>query len=115
MAHTFGSGRVYDHCRGCRRISISHSAASRVVDRLVQGGYLNRTENPEDRRQKQLALTDQGSFLMKDIERKFTRGIEILAARLSVEEQEQFRLLIAQMVVLQFAEVDAELEHPIVE
>jgi len=97
------------------QLSISHSAASRVVDRLVRGGYLSRTENPEDRRQKLLGLTDQGSSLMKDIERKFTRGIEILAARLSVEEQEQFRLLIAQMVVIQFAEVDAELEHPIVE
>lgn len=89
-------------------LSITHSAASRVIDRLVQGGYLSRTENPEDRRQKLLALTDQGSTLMKDIESKFTAGIEILASRLSVEEQEQFRCLIAQMVVEQFAEMDAE-------
>lgn len=89
-------------------LSITHSAASRVIDRLVQGGYLSRTGNLEDRRQKLLALTDQGSSLMKDIERKFTVGIEILAARLSVEEREQFRRLLAQMVVEQFAEMDTE-------
>ena len=89
-------------------LSITHSAASRVIDRLVQGGYLSRTENPEDRRQKLLALTDQGASLMNDIENKFTAGIETLASNLPVEEQEQFRHLIAQMVVVQFAEMEAE-------
>lgn len=89
-------------------LSITHSAASRVIDRLVQAGYLSRTENPEDRRQKLLALTEQGAALMKDIEGKFTAGIETLASSLSAEEQEQFRGLIAKMVVTQYAEMDTE-------
>lgn len=96
-------------------LSITHSAASRVIDRLVQGGYLSRTENPEDRRQKLLALTEQGSALVKDIEGKFTAGIEVLASHLSVEDQEQFRHLIAQMIVAQYAEMGADTEETIEE
>jgi len=58
-------------------------------------------ENPADRRQKVLTLTDQGSALSQDLQSKFTAGIESLAQSLSPEEQEQFRLLIAHMVAAQ--------------
>lgn len=80
-------------------LSLTHSAASRTVDRLVRDGWVRRVENPADRRQKILTLTDEGVALMADIEGKLTTGIEYLAARLSPEEQEQFRQLIARMVV----------------
>lgn len=79
-------------------LSLTHSAASRTVDRLVRDGWVWRVENPTDRRQKVLTLTPEGVALMEDIEGKLTAGIEYLAARLSPEEQEQFRRLIARMV-----------------
>ena len=79
-------------------LSLTHSAASRTVDRLVRDGWVRRMENPADRRQKILTLTTEGMALMQDIEGKLTTGIEYLAARLSPEEQEQFRRLIAHMV-----------------
>jgi DNA-binding MarR family transcriptional regulator len=82
-------------------LSITHSAASRAVDRLVHDGFICRVENPADRRQKVLTLTDRGSAFIQDLQSKFTAGIEFLAASLSPEEQEQFRLLIAHMVAAQ--------------
>lgn len=87
-------------------LSLTHSAASRTVDRLVRDGYVRRVENPADRRQKVLTLTADGMALMQDIEGKLTAGIEFLAARLSPEEQEQFRRLIARMVAASCSEHD---------
>ena len=81
-----------------RELSLTHSAASRMVDRLVREGYVDRMENPADRRQKVLTLSDEGAALMRDIEGKLVAAIEFMASRLSPEEQEQFRILIARMV-----------------
>jgi DNA-binding MarR family transcriptional regulator len=85
-------------------LSLTHSAASRTVDRLVRDGWVRRVENPADRRQKVLTLTAEGVALMQDIEGKLTAGIEFLAVRLSPEEQEQFRRLIARMVAANCSE-----------
>jgi DNA-binding MarR family transcriptional regulator len=79
-------------------LSLTHSAASRTVDRLVRDGYVGRIENPADRRQKVLTLTNEGRTLMQEIEGNLIAGIEFMASRLSPEEQEQFRILIARMV-----------------
>jgi DNA-binding MarR family transcriptional regulator len=79
-------------------LSITHSAASRAVDRLVRDGFVVRAENPEDRRQKQLRLSPRGTELVQNLNNTFTTGIERLVASLSTDEQEQFRLLIAHML-----------------
>ena len=52
------------------RLGVSNAAASQAVERLVQMGLVERTEDPQDRRAKQLALTPQGCTLIE-------RGIEI--------------------------------------
>jgi DNA-binding MarR family transcriptional regulator len=85
---------------------ITPSAASRAVDRLVRDGLVSRIEDPQDRRQKRLTLTPKGAALVRDWEGKFNAGIEPLVARLSSEEQEQFRLLIAHMVAAQFSDAE---------
>lgn len=79
-------------------LSITHSAASRAVDRLVRDGYITRVENAADRRQKLLTLTAQGEALMHDLQSTFIAGIEHLAAPLPPDDQEHFRRLIARMV-----------------
>ncbi|TME07585.1 MAG: winged helix DNA-binding protein [Chloroflexi bacterium] len=79
-------------------LSITQSAASRAVDRLVRHGYVSRRENPADRRQKQLGLTASGTALVENLNNAFTSQLARLVARLSVEEQEQFRRLVAHMV-----------------
>ena len=87
-------------------LSLTHSAASRTVDRLVCDGWVRRVENPADRRQKVLTLTAEGVALIQDIEGKLTAGIEFLAARLSPEDQELFRRLIARMVAANCSEAN---------
>ncbi len=46
----------------------SPSAASRIVAGLVRSGYLERTEEPVDRRQRTLALTPSGQALLAAVD-----------------------------------------------
>ncbi len=89
-------------------LAITHSAASRAVDRLVNDQFISRTENPTDRRQKQLQLTAKGTQLVQMLNTIFSSGIERLVTRLSAQEQEQFRLLIAHMIAASSEKTNAE-------
>ena len=40
------------------------SDVSRIIDRLFEKGFLNRTENPADRRQKSVEITEMGLVLL---------------------------------------------------
>ncbi|MEK6754162.1 MAG: MarR family transcriptional regulator [Chloroflexota bacterium] len=48
------------------RFDISGAAASQLVDKLVQSNYLERTEDPSDRRAKLLRLSENGAKLVDD-------------------------------------------------
>lgn len=50
-------------------IGRSPSATSRLVDGLVRRGYLRRSEEVADRRQRVLALTDEGQALIASVDR----------------------------------------------
>jgi DNA-binding MarR family transcriptional regulator len=43
-----------------RSTDLTHNAASRMVERLVNAGLLSRKEDPTDRRQKKVELTERG-------------------------------------------------------
>jgi DNA-binding MarR family transcriptional regulator len=69
--------RLY-HTGGCEvhdigsQFEVSAGAASQLVDRLVQGGLVVRTEDPRDRRVRQIALSDQGRvFIQKGIVERY--------------------------------------------
>lgn len=47
------------------RFDISNAAASQLAEKLVQGGYIERTEDPNDRRAKVLQLTAKGKELIE--------------------------------------------------
>src|SRR3972149_1433346 len=51
------------------RFEVTAAAASQLVDKLVQSGFIKREEDPHDRRAKLLNLTDRGKELIQ-------RGIE---------------------------------------
>jgi DNA-binding MarR family transcriptional regulator len=71
------------------KFDITSAAASQLVDKLVQGGLIQRQEDPNDRRAKLLNLTDKGSELIqRGIEERY-RWVEGLAERLTVEEREK--------------------------
>jgi DNA-binding MarR family transcriptional regulator len=82
-------------------ISITQSAASRAVDRLVRDGLVNRHENPDDRRQKQLTLTRSGEALLEKFQGIMARAVGPLMRALTSEEQDQFRTLIVKMLSTQ--------------
>ena len=69
------------------RFDISAAAASQLVDKLVHAGYLERTEDPIDRRAKLLTMSAKGEELIKQGTEERYRWMDDLAAVLSAEEQ----------------------------
>jgi DNA-binding MarR family transcriptional regulator len=71
------------------RFDITNAAASQLVDKLVQSGFIKREEDPHDRRAKLLNLTDKGKGLIQQgIEERY-RWVDQLAERLTIEERVQ--------------------------
>jgi DNA-binding MarR family transcriptional regulator len=70
------------------RMDISAPAASQMVDRLVQHGLVERTEDPHDRRAKMLTLTPKGRELIETGLTARTRWVNELAASLPPEAYE---------------------------
>jgi len=69
------------------RFDITAAAASQLVEKLVQAGYLERAEDPADRRAKLLTLSAKGSeFIKQGIEERYL-WMDDLAATLSAEDQ----------------------------
>jgi DNA-binding MarR family transcriptional regulator len=69
------------------QMGVTNAAASQAVDRLVHLGLIERTEDPEDRRAKRLALTPKGRTLIeKGIEAR-GQWIEGLTDALTAEQQ----------------------------
>jgi DNA-binding MarR family transcriptional regulator len=69
-------------------LGISSPAASQMVDRLVQMGLVERTEHPQDRRIKRLAITSQGDALVCQGMDAQWKWMETLAAALAPDEQQ---------------------------
>jgi DNA-binding MarR family transcriptional regulator len=71
------------------RFDVTAAAASQLVDKLFQAGYLERTEDPSDRRAKLLALSVKGRELIElGIDERY-RWMDDLAATLSAEDQKK--------------------------
>jgi DNA-binding MarR family transcriptional regulator len=69
------------------RFDVSAAAASQLVDKLVQAGYLERTEDPHDRRAKLLKLSTEGAKLVDDGIQERYRWMDELTSKLSPTEQ----------------------------
>lgn len=68
------------------RFDISAAAASQLVEKLVQSGHLERAEDPNDRRAKNLRLTPAGAKLVSDGIQERYRWMEELASNLDAED-----------------------------
>ena len=69
------------------QLGVTNAAASQAVDRLVQLGLIERTEDPKDRRAKRLALTQKGRALVEKGVRARSHWIESLTDALTPEQQ----------------------------
>ena len=79
------------------QLGVTKAAASQAVDRLVQLGLIERTEDPVDRRAKRLALTQKGRTLIeKGIEAR-SKWIEGLTDALTHEQQD---MIVAALTLL---------------
>jgi DNA-binding MarR family transcriptional regulator len=69
------------------QFDITNAAASQLVDKLVQGGYLDRAEDPHDRRAKLLQLSASGAKLVNAGIQERYKWLDELTAQLDAEER----------------------------
>lgn len=69
------------------------SDVSRIVDRLYEKGYLTRKENPDDRRQKSVEITEQGLSLLNSMF-ECEKAADTLLDNLSAAEIEELNRLL---------------------
>jgi len=69
------------------RFDITNAAASQLVDKLVQSGYIERAEDPSDRRAKVLKLAASGQALIERGAQERHLWLDDVVRSLSVEEQ----------------------------
>ncbi len=74
------------------RLGITNAAASQAIDRLVNLNLIERTEDPVDRRAKQLALTPTGRSLIEKGFEARRNWISNLTGALNPEQQAQIIL-----------------------
>ncbi len=70
-------------------LGVSSAAASQMLERLVQQGLILRSEAPNDRRAKQLVLTEKGRQVVQESIHARQGWLNDLAAMLSAEEKAQ--------------------------
>lgn len=93
------------------QLMLSHSAASRAIDRLVCDGYIDREENPDDRRQKRLTLTPQGAVLVGNLEGCIVGSFQELLGYMDDSERATMRTLMAAALARRAEQRAAGGEH----
>ena len=78
----------------------SRPAVSRVVDVLVNKGLVARTQNPADRRNVQLSLTEEGADLMENL---FSNTRDWMAEKLNVLSEDELAAIMTAGDALQQA------------
>lgn len=71
------------------RFEISSAAASQHVENLVQAGLIGRTEDPHDRRAKQVQLSDRGRALIQHGFGARYQWVDQLAKAIDPKDQEK--------------------------
>jgi DNA-binding MarR family transcriptional regulator len=69
------------------RLGLSLPGASRIVDALLRRGWLERREDPDDRRIKRVGITVEGRKVLDQIESARLAGLEGYAASLTPEQR----------------------------
>jgi DNA-binding MarR family transcriptional regulator len=73
------------------RFEVTNAAASQLVEKLVQSGYLERAEDPSDRRAKLVTLSRKGKLLVgRGVEERFL-WLDQLETGLSAAQRDKVR------------------------
>ncbi|MEZ4236044.1 MAG: MarR family transcriptional regulator [Myxococcota bacterium] len=79
------------------RLGIDPSFLTRVLQRLQDRGLVHTTPSAEDRRRRELSLTEAGRAAFRELDRRSSAQIDALVAPLSADQQ---RTVGASMAVL---------------
>jgi DNA-binding MarR family transcriptional regulator len=79
-------------------LEITSPAASQMLERLVQMQLIQRVENPQDRRFKQIALTEKGHQVLQDSIHARQSWFGDLASALSENERRQVVLAMNTLI-----------------
>jgi DNA-binding MarR family transcriptional regulator len=79
-------------------LNLSPAATSHLVDRLVTGGFVGRTEDQEDRRQKRIAITPAGRALAARVHEERAREFASALALVPSDLQRQFAGVLGRVV-----------------
>jgi len=79
-------------------LGVSNSAASQMLERLVQLKLITRSEDPTDRRVKQIVLTDKGLQILVESGRAHQEWLDDLVSSMSEEEREQVMSALVTMI-----------------
>ncbi|MEO7745636.1 MAG: MarR family transcriptional regulator [Actinomycetota bacterium] len=77
-------------------LGVHPSNATRTCDRLVTAGFLDRRDNPDDRRQLQLTLTAHGRALVAQIMNHRRAAIETVLRRMQPAAQQRLAEALAE-------------------
>jgi len=69
-------------------LGVSSAAASQMLERLVDEGWIQRAEDPNDRRMKKITLTEKGCTVLSESIDARMGWIEDLAANFTADEEE---------------------------
>lgn len=78
---------------------ISSAAASQILDRLVQQGYLIRREHPQDRRIKEHSITETGKKLVEASWKTHQNWVIELASQMDQDTQTRLLPLLDELVL----------------
>ena len=79
-------------------LNVTSAAASQLLERLVQQGLVERSEDPHDRRSKHIVLTDKGQQIMQESLHTQQDWLENLIHTLSPEERTQVTVTLTLLV-----------------
>lgn len=94
--HHMGSSGVTDLGD---HLGVTSAAASQMLDRLVGQNLIQRTEDPTDRRVKQIALTDQGCGVLEAGFRARVAWLDDLGEALSDREKDDVTSALAVLII----------------
>jgi DNA-binding MarR family transcriptional regulator len=79
------------------KVDLSHTATSRMVDRLVNAGLLKRSEDPTDRRQKRIEVTAKGAAFLPEVRSASIEAYNELLATVPDELADRLLVLLREL------------------
>ena len=79
-------------------LGVTNSAASQMLDRLLQLDLITRSEDPVDRRVKQIDLTEKGNQILHGSHHSYHVWLEDLLDTMTAEEKEQVTQAMATLI-----------------